>query len=99
MASLSTSLPKPSFQHPNTSINLPDHLHNSCLVPRNLSFQRLGLISQHGLFGKVKIARCSHQAEALVGTLCSLKIQPVTMPCDPLLASLDFNFYSTNHRM
>ncbi|KAH8482633.1 hypothetical protein Peur_067924 [Populus x canadensis] len=77
MASLSTSLPKPSFQHPNTSINLPDHLHNSCLVPRNLSFQRLGLISQQGLFGKVKIARCSHQAEALVDSDTQISDVPI----------------------
>ncbi|PNS92543.1 hypothetical protein POPTR_018G039000v4 [Populus trichocarpa] len=77
MASLSTSLPKPSFQHPNTSINLPDHLHNSCLVPRNLSFQRLGLISQQGLFGKVKIARCSHQAEALVDSNTQISDVPI----------------------
>ncbi|KAJ6957343.1 hypothetical protein D5086_031645 [Populus alba] len=77
MASLSTSLPKPSFQHPNTSINLPDHFHNSCLVPRNLSFQRLGLISQHGLFGKVKIARCSHQAEALVDSNTQISDVPI----------------------
>ncbi|XP_011026599.1 PREDICTED: D-amino-acid transaminase, chloroplastic-like isoform X1 [Populus euphratica] len=77
MASLSTSLPKPSFQHPNTSINLPDHLHNSCLVPRNLSFQRLGLISQHGLFGKMKIARCSHQAEALVDSNTQISDVPI----------------------
>lgn len=77
MASLSTSLPKPSFQHPNTSINLPDHLHNSCLVPRNLSFQGLGLISQHGLFGKVKIARCSHQAEALVDSNTQISDVPI----------------------
>lgn len=77
MASLSTSLPKPSFQHPNTSINLPDHFHNSCLVPRNLSFQGLGLISQHGLFGKVKIARCSHQAEALVDSNTQISDVPI----------------------
>lgn len=77
MASLSTSLPKPSFQHPNTSLNLPDHLHNSCLVPRNLSFQRLGLISQQGLFGKVKIARCSHQAEALVDSNTQISDVPI----------------------
>ncbi|KAJ6862453.1 hypothetical protein NC652_039328 [Populus alba x Populus x berolinensis] len=77
MASLSTSLPKPSFQHPNTSINLPDHFHNSCLVPRNLSFQRLGLISQRGLFGKVKIARCSHQAEALVDSNTQISDVPI----------------------
>ncbi|CAK7353308.1 unnamed protein product [Dovyalis caffra] len=65
MASLSTSLLQPSFQHLNVSIKLPDHLHNSCLIPKNLAFQRLGFISQHGSFRKLKIAGCSRQAEAL----------------------------------
>ncbi|KAB5514003.1 hypothetical protein DKX38_027909 [Salix brachista] len=90
MTSLSTSLPKPSFQHPEISTNLPDHLHNSCLIPRNLSFQRLGIVSQQRLCKKVNMARCSHQAEALVDSKTQISDVPI-LTCSEALERLKKN--------
>ncbi|GMP61766.1 hypothetical protein CsSME_00024101 [Camellia sinensis var. sinensis] len=42
MASLSSSLMKPISQTSNTSLNFTDHSPNSLLLPKILSFSRLG---------------------------------------------------------
>ncbi|GMP61767.1 hypothetical protein CsSME_00024101 [Camellia sinensis var. sinensis] len=69
MASLSSSLMKPISQTSNTSLNFTDHSPNSLLLPKILSFSRLGFRGRSLVL--LSVVKNSSQTEPLVDCLAS----------------------------
>ncbi|KAJ9183488.1 hypothetical protein P3X46_007333 [Hevea brasiliensis] len=90
-SSSNTFLPKPTWQHWRIPSSLPDHLHNSCLLSRNLSFWRLGFqCLQRGSITEQMIVRSSHQAEALVDSTAQTFDVPI-LTCSEAIEKLRTN--------